>query len=985
MAPLYNRYVPPKEPLAVVDVSQAAPKDESKRKRERSEAEIEERKAKKLRKKSLESGLKEESKETATQPKHDNANDEAHDHVHGDVCVAPVASIPPVLGAGHVAQVAGAGAQPTGGEFAHIKNVKKRHKLEKEARKAKKAAEKQGKAGDEGQEEPSAAPSSAVQVQTQGGPDDEPTEPEKEAPPTEAAIDNGEKVPMEKKKERRKERESTPEGTNIEQPEADDEVRVKGNEPAHTGQTDQPANEQGKETDASEPVTKPEKRRHKLEAVLEGEGATREGEGEDDEHLKNHKRVFGKFQKSLKLAQDAPAAPEAASAEDEKPKPVLRDLVPLPTADSIEASEFKPDYSDVPDWLAQPTVVSGDAVRSFKDMRLPANTTQLLEKLRFESALPVQQALIPLLLPCGTSGSSFVPGVEDILPDLAVSAPTGSGKTLAYLLPMVEALKQQVSGPGKLKALVVVPTRELVQQVGTVAESLASGSGIRIGQASGAGGFRNEQTRLVEAVPRYDPRTHAEIVAKAKRRENPPPQYSKDFEAWVEEQENLDSREAHILDDATKLLPGHVQDYNSTVDMLVCTPGRLLEHINNTFGFSISHVSWLVLDEADKLLDQQYDGFLEILNERLSRPHTEDEQDARERYLRAQGLWNEEKERQVRKVVLSATMTRDVSKLTALELSRPRLIVVRGGEQNADADAGAEDGDVRKIDDGFELPPTLAEFCVPAGDGSEKPLLMWKLLKSKILDALSDRETLANGEDDYSSDSDSDSDSSSGSSSDSDSSSSADNDSSRSSSSAEGDSQDAMDIDEPAIPSIKPVKTPATTRPSAPIVLVFTSSTESATRLSHLLKALSPEHSNQITTITKTAKKLPVDSSAPDQPIITIATDRAARGLDALTGRPITHVVQYDVPRSVENYVHRVGRTARAGRSGEAWTLYTSSEARWFIKEVTKAEQIGRVKGVEKVKIVVSDDGMRERFVQALGGMREEVLGGVGGRVHGRV
>src|SRR5690606_15379118 len=49
-----------------------------------------------------------------------------------------------------------------------------------------------------------------------------------------------------------------------------------------------------------------------------------------------------------------------------------------------------------------------------------------------------------------------------------------------------------------------------------------------------------------------------------------------------------------------------------------------------------------------------------------------------------------------------------------------------------------------------------------------------------------------------------------------------------------------------------------------------------------------------------------------------IATNVAARGLDI---PEITHVVNYDVPQNLEEYVHRIGRTGRAGRDGKAITL----------------------------------------------------------------
>jgi ATP-dependent RNA helicase DeaD len=58
---------------------------------------------------------------------------------------------------------------------------------------------------------------------------------------------------------------------------------------------------------------------------------------------------------------------------------------------------------------------------------------------------------------------------------------------------------------------------------------------------------------------------------------------------------------------------------------------------------------------------------------------------------------------------------------------------------------------------------------------------------------------------------------------------------------------------------------------------------------------------------------------------IAVATDVAARGLDV---ERISHVVNYDVPHDAETYVHRIGRTARAGRPGTAILFVTPREAR---------------------------------------------------------
>jgi len=65
---------------------------------------------------------------------------------------------------------------------------------------------------------------------------------------------------------------------------------------------------------------------------------------------------------------------------------------------------------------------------------------------------------------------------------------------------------------------------------------------------------------------------------------------------------------------------------------------------------------------------------------------------------------------------------------------------------------------------------------------------------------------------------------------------------------------------------------------------------------------------------------------------IVVATDVAARGLDV---EQIEHVINYDVPYDVEAYVHRIGRTGRAGRSGVA-TLFITPRERKMMREIER-------------------------------------------------
>lgn len=66
---------------------------------------------------------------------------------------------------------------------------------------------------------------------------------------------------------------------------------------------------------------------------------------------------------------------------------------------------------------------------------------------------------------------------------------------------------------------------------------------------------------------------------------------------------------------------------------------------------------------------------------------------------------------------------------------------------------------------------------------------------------------------------------------------------------------------------------------------------------------------------------------------ILVATDVAARGLDV---ERISHVVNYDIPHDTESYVHRIGRTGRAGRTGDA-LLFVAPRERHLLKAIERA------------------------------------------------
>ncbi|KAG4953931.1 hypothetical protein JHK87_039525 [Glycine soja] len=142
------------------------------------------------------------------------------------------------------------------------------------------------------------------------------------------------------------------------------------------------------------------------------------------------------------------------------------------------------------------------------------------------------------------------------LPICSVPLMKRSGKTLAYALPIVQNLSTDTGG--RLRALVVVPTRDLSLQVKRVFDALASLLGLRICLATGQSSLRHKLSSLIY-LPGED-----------------------------------DGQDPGFLSSLW---------FQSKVDILVVTPGRLVDHVNK---LSLKHLRYLMVDEADRLLREDY-------------------------------------------------------------------------------------------------------------------------------------------------------------------------------------------------------------------------------------------------------------------------------------------------------------------------------------------------------------------------------------------
>lgn len=173
---------------------------------------------------------------------------------------------------------------------------------------------------------------------------------------------------------------------------------------------------------------------------------------------------------------------------------------------------------------------------TFSDFGFDSRLLEGIDSWGFTSPTPIQEQAIPLI----QKGM-----------DLIGSAQTGSGKTAAFLLPITDRILNAPPGIG-IKALIIVPTRELAVQIDQHMEGLSyytSVSSLAVYGGTDGTAFSREKTALV-----------------------------------------------------------------SDVDMVICTPGRMLAHLNMGY-VDFTRLKYLVLDEADRMLDMGFhDDIMRILS-----------------------------------------------------------------------------------------------------------------------------------------------------------------------------------------------------------------------------------------------------------------------------------------------------------------------------------------------------------------------------------
>ncbi|KAM3610248.1 uncharacterized protein V6R79_001336 [Siganus canaliculatus] len=209
--------------------------------------------------------------------------------------------------------------------------------------------------------------------------------------------------------------------------------------------------------------------------------------------------------------------------------------------------------------------------------------------------------------------------------DAVVRSQTGSGKTLSYAVPVVQSLQQlqpKVQRSDGPLALVIVPTRELALQTFQTFQKLLK-----------------PFTWIVPGVLMGGEKRKAE---KARLRKG--------------------------------------------INILVSTPGRLVDHIRNTLCVAFSAVRWLVVDEADRTLDLGFDKDLTVILNSLNSTGPSRQN-----------------------VLLSATLSHGVTRLADICLNDPVSIQVSGP---APSPAVTSDPAAASQAEGFAVPEALQQFVV---------------------------------------------------------------------------------------------------------------------------------------------------------------------------------------------------------------------------------------------------------------------------------
>lgn len=505
----------------------------------------------------------------------------------------------------------------------------------------------------------------------------------------------------------------------------------------------------------------------------------------------------------------------------------------------------------------------------------PFLSTHLIQNLNLTAPTAIQKAAITQLLR------------EDS--DAFIQAETGSGKTLAYLLPILQRImalsnappftptegtdlaEEEKKGHTKINrtsglfALILAPTRELTHQISTVL------------------------TRLLRPLP------------------------------WLV---------------AGTVTGGAVKNHEKArlrkgLNILVATPGRLVDHLDNTEVLDVGNVRWLVLDEGDRLMELGFEEDIKSIIQKLEkRKETKGEGRLRKR---VEGLPGKRTT-----VMCSATLKMGVQKLGEISLKDAVHIKADvGPSPGAESATGNKQGDKQAA---FLAPAQLKQsyIVVPpkqrlvtlaallkrtfARKGSIMKAIVFLSCADSVdfhFQAFSRKEALPPRE--------------------------------TSSSDQNTRSHKAPDLPGPQHASTStdmPETRPKSEKPELPTV----TPASNLTSLSNPDLTLYELHGSLAQPL-RTATLHSFTRSS--NPCILLCTDVASRGLDLPN---IDLVIEYDPPFSADDHLHRVGRTARAGNEGRASCFLMPGPEEGYV------DVLRGCAGESLVKGEVAEDVLRKGF-----------------------
>ncbi|KAK7692987.1 hypothetical protein QCA50_004629 [Cerrena zonata] len=292
----------------------------------------------------------------------------------------------------------------------------------------------------------------------------------------------------------------------------------------------------------------------------------------------------------------------------------------------------------------------------------PLITTHLETKMNIEKPTSIQRAALPIMLSSSSEDTSSR--------DVFIQSQTGSGKTLSFLLPIIQDLLPLSSlsyidrSIGTL-AIIIAPTRELAKQISDVLEALLK---LRL----------RPTDESAEDADTSAPRLTRWLVS------------------------GLLSGGATRTHEKARLRKG--------VPILVSTPGRLLDHLQNTSSFNVGKCRWLVLDEADRLMDLGFEESINGIVKGLDGRKKLAMQAVEEGNSMEVGGWDWSRNR--RTVLCSATIREDVQKLAGNALMDP--IVIKALQENSKVDAvtGEALGETVDNNNKFTPPSQLSQKYV---------------------------------------------------------------------------------------------------------------------------------------------------------------------------------------------------------------------------------------------------------------------------------